>query len=79
MRRDLLEIVLVENYICPVCKEEMEHDLMVFLKHTDHHIIETILKEHPQWAHQDGICQECLDYYKKNIGHTAFLGEEEPA
>lgn len=51
---------------------------MVFLKHTDHHIIETILKEHPKWAHQDGICQECLDYYKKNIGHTAFLGDEEP-
>ena len=65
----------MENYVCPVCKEEMEHDLMVFLKHTDHHIIEVILKEHPKWARGDGICRECLDYLKKSIGHTSYMDE----
>ncbi len=48
---------------------------MVFLKHTDHHIIEVILKEHPQWGHGDGICRECLDYYKKSVGHTPYIDE----
>ncbi len=67
----------MEEYICPVCKEALERDLVVFLKHTDHHIIEMILKEHPKWMHGDGICKECLDYYKKSIGHTAFLEDIE--
>ena len=66
----------MENYICPICKKEMEHDLMVFLKHTDHHIIEVVLREHPQWAHQNGICQECLDYYKKSMGHMPYIDED---
>jgi hypothetical protein len=65
----------MEVYVCPVCKEAIEHDLMVFLKHADHHIIEEVLREHPQWAHQDGICSECLDYYKKSMGHTPY-GDE---
>jgi hypothetical protein len=69
------EISPVEKYVCPVCKEEMEHDLMVFLKHTDHHIIDVILKEHPKWAQGSGICPECLDYYKKSMGHTAYMDE----
>lgn len=65
----------MENYICPVCKEALEHDLMVFLKHTDHHIIEVVLKEHPKWGHQDGICKECLEYYKKSMGHTPYMDQ----
>ncbi len=65
----------MENYVCPVCNEALERDLMVFLKHTDHHIIEVVLKEHPKWGHQDGICQECLDYYKKTLGHEPYHDE----
>ncbi len=67
----------MEKYICPVCKEELDHDLVVFLKHTDHHIIDLILREHPQWAHGAGICKECLEYYRKSIGHNAFLEDIE--
>ena len=66
----------MERYVCPVCKEELERDLMVFLKHTDHHIIAEVLKEHPQWAHQDGICKECLDYYTQSMGHTPYTDEK---
>ena len=66
----------MESYICPVCKEALERDLMVFLKHTDIHIIEVVLKEHPKWGHKDGICQECLDYYKKSMGHTPYIDEK---
>jgi hypothetical protein len=65
----------MESYVCPVCKEKIEHDLMVFLKHTDHHIIDVIMKEHPKWVHGDGICRECFDYYKKSVGHTPYMDE----
>jgi hypothetical protein len=65
----------MDNYICPVCKEAIEHDLVVFLKHTDHHIIEIVLKEHPQWRHEEAICRECLDYYKKTMGHKPYMDE----
>ena len=65
----------MDSYVCPVCKEALAHDLMVFLKHTDHHIIEVVLKEHPHWGHADGICKECLDYYKKTLGHKPYIDE----
>ncbi len=75
--KDLLKEGAMEKYICPVCKEEIDHDLVVFLKHTDPPLIANILKEHPQWAHGAGICKECLEYYRKSIGHNAFLEDIE--
>jgi hypothetical protein len=66
----------MENYVCPVCKKKIERDLTVFLQHTDHHIIDVILKEHPKWAQRDGICQECFEFYEKSVGHKPFLNEK---
>ena len=42
----------MENYTCPICKEVIERDMMILLKHTNHHIIEDIKNKHPEWVDQ---------------------------
>jgi hypothetical protein len=44
------------TYTCPTCGESVERDLLVFLHHTDQHIIEAIKKDHPEWVKDDGTC-----------------------
>lgn len=55
------------TYRCPICGEEMERDLILFLGHADEHIVEAVKKKHPEWVDQDGICAKCLDYYKGQL------------
>ena len=55
-------------YTCPICSHEIERDLMVFIQHTDGHIIEAIQKAHPKWVVKEGVCDPCLEYYKKQLG-----------
>ncbi len=44
------------TYTCPTCGETMERDLMVFLQHTDHHLIDAIKEDNPDWVEDDGTC-----------------------
>jgi len=53
------------EYVCGVCGKHMERDLLLFMKHTDAHIIQTIKAKHPEWVNDSGICPKCHDYYKK--------------
>jgi len=55
------------RYICPVCNRSMERDLLVFLSHTEGHIVDEIKKSHPSWVGSDGICRKCHDFYRKQI------------
>ena len=63
----------MESYVCPVCKSKIERDLAVFLKHTDQHILDLILQEHPQWAEADGICRGCFEFYEKSVGRKPYF------
>lgn len=54
-------------YQCPLCKIQMERDLVKFLDHTNQHIIDSIQKKHPEWQTQDGICKPCVDYYRGQL------------
>jgi hypothetical protein len=45
----------------------MDRDLILFLQHTDHHIIEEIKKTNPHWVSSDGACRECVDYYRRQF------------
>ncbi|MFQ5893955.1 MAG: hypothetical protein ACE5H5_06545 [Nitrospinota bacterium] len=43
-------------YTCPTCGETFGLDLLVFLRHTDKHILEAIKESHPEWVEADGAC-----------------------
>lgn len=44
------------TYTCPTCGETVERDLLVFLQHTDKHVIDAMKKERPDWVEDDGTC-----------------------
>lgn len=62
------------NYICPTCGEPVERDLLVFLHHTDRHIIDALKELHPEWVEEDGESPKVLDFYRAQLGHDPWLG-----
>lgn len=62
------------GYTCPTCGEKMERDLLLFMNHTDQHVIEELKKQHPSWITQDGFCLQCLEYFKKAMGKSGRPG-----
>lgn len=55
------------EYKCSVCDEKVKGDLLVYINHTEGHILDEIKSNHPEWVEDDGICQKCVDYYKKQM------------
>ena len=55
------------TYRCPMCDRTMERNLILFLDHTNQHVIDQIKKEHPEWVESDGVCKPCAEYYKKQL------------
>lgn len=51
------------NYQCPMCGRNMDRNLILFLDHTNQHVIDQIKKKYPEWVAEDGICKPCADYY----------------
>jgi hypothetical protein len=39
-----------QNYLCPVCKHLMVHDVAIFLTHTKAHILELLRTHYPEWG-----------------------------
>jgi hypothetical protein len=54
-------------YQCSICQEVVKGDLLVYIGHTEKHIIDEIKSNHPDWVEKDGVCQKCVDYYKKQM------------
>jgi hypothetical protein len=54
----------MSTYKCPICQQETPRDLVIFLDHTDQHIIDEIKKQYPEWVNSDGMCQKCAEHYK---------------
>lgn len=67
------------GYVCPVCSRTLERDILIFLNHTDAHVIDRIKEAHPQWAAADGICEPCVQYYRSQItlGSDSNIGPAE--
>ena len=42
----------------------MQRDLLLFVRHTDAHIVEELKKSHPEWITNEGFCPKCLAHYK---------------
>jgi len=51
-------------YQCSVCQQTVQDDLLVYIAHTEKHIMDEIKANHPEWAEKDGVCQKCVDYYR---------------
>ena len=51
-------------YKCSVCGEDVADDLLVYINHTEQHIIDEIRANHPDWAGKDGLCKKCVEYYR---------------
>lgn len=67
------------GYTCPTCGEKMERDLLLFMDHTDQHVIEELKKQHPNWITEDGFCLQCLEYFKKAMGKSDRLVAGDPS
>lgn len=55
------------EYKCSTCKEDIDGDLLVYIGHTEKHIMDEIKLTHPEWAEDNGLCQKCVDYYKNQM------------
>ena len=55
------------GYKCSVCEEEISNDLVVYINHTEKHIVDEIKAKHPDWIEKDGLCQKCVDYFKRQL------------
>jgi hypothetical protein len=48
--------------------------MLLFYKHTQQHIVDSIKKQHPKWVTENGYCEKCLDFYKKKMGKSDDSG-----
>lgn len=63
-------------YMCAVCGESMDRDLLAFLRHTEHHILDALKEQHPEWVEEDGRNSRLLDIYHVQLGHDPWLRRE---
>ncbi len=59
------------KYKCDVCNDSVEGDLLVYIDHTEQHIIDEIKTKHPSWIEKDGVCRKCKDYYRDQLKGNA--------
>ena len=55
------------SYICPLCQDKIEGDLLAFKEHTENHIVDEVKLRHPDWIKENGLCPKCLAYYRNQI------------
>lgn len=55
------------EYKCGVCGQHVENDLLIYIDHTEAHIVDEIRAVHPTWAGKDGLCKKCIEYYRNEM------------
>ena len=50
----------------------MDRDLVLFLDHTNQHVINQIKLSHPEWVAENGACKPCSAYYETQISGAGF-------
>ena len=66
------------GYQCPLCGKQMDRDLILFLDHTNQHVIDRIRRSHPEWIAENGACEPCVEYYRLQIsGEAGNIGPNE--
>ena len=54
-------------YQCPLCHKQIDRELILFLDHTNQHVIDRIREKHPEWVEADGACKPCVTYYQMEL------------
>lgn len=62
------------TYTCPTCGDAVDRDILLFLHHTDRHILEALKELHPEWVKANGESPRVLDFYRAQLGHDPWLG-----
>ncbi len=60
------------DYRCAACNTVVSGDLLVYVDHTEKHIVDLLKHDHPQWVEKDGICKKCLEYYRAELHGSVF-------
>ena len=60
------------EYLCSVCGKKVPGDMMVYMDHTERHVIDLIKMDHPEWVEKDGACRKCVEYYKGELKGGLF-------
>ncbi len=60
------------EYICSVCSQRVPGDMVLYIDHTQKHIMDLIKHDHPDWGGEDGVCKPCVEYYQKEL-HGSFF------
>jgi len=55
------------DYKCPLCNESIKDDLLVYIDHTQEHIVDEIKAKHPDWVEKEGVCPKCVEYFKAQL------------
>jgi len=55
------------EYTCSICGDKVGKELLLFIDHTESHIVDEIKAKHPEWD-EGGVCKKCIEYYRKQIG-----------
>ena len=55
------------RYTCSLCGKEVQKDLLLFIDHTNKHIIDEIKKKHPDWVDDEGVCKPCEEYFERQL------------
>jgi len=60
------------DYLCSVCRQKVSGDMLVYVDHTEKHVIDLVKHDHPDWIEKDGICQKCVEYYRMELKGSIF-------
>jgi len=61
------------EYKCSVCQKKIKGDVLVYINHTEQHILDEIKAKHPEWIEKDGLCGKCVAYYREQMkGRDVF-------
>ena len=55
------------KYRCRICNREIDDFVSINHIKTEEYLIKLILKDHPEWKHDDKACQKCIEYYRKLV------------
>ena len=55
------------RYKCPVCGEEMERDIALFMEHAHVHLLQEIERLHPELASEDGTTDMAERYLQQHL------------